>query len=103
MAPEASFTEDSFSTEQSWGDGSGMIQGHCVYCALYFCYYCISSTSDLRVLDLGGWGPLLEDRATEWCQRPTARSSPPGLLRVTCELGVGMVGGGVGNMLLIVP
>ena len=85
--------EDSFSTAQGWGDGSGMIQGHYLYCALYFCYYCISSISDLQELDLGGWGPLFEDWATEWCQRPTACSPPPGLLRIACELGVGGSGG----------
>ena len=28
-----------------------MIQGHYTYCALYFCYYDISSTSDHQVLD----------------------------------------------------
>ena len=60
LAPEASFMEDSFSTDQSGGDGSGVTQGHCIYCALYFCCYYISSTSDHWVLDLGGWGPLLD-------------------------------------------
>ena len=39
-------------------DDFGMIQGHYIYCALYFYYYYISPTSDLQVLDPGGWGPL---------------------------------------------
>ena len=34
----------------------GMIQEHYIYCALYFCYYPINSTSDDQTLDLGGWG-----------------------------------------------
>ena len=37
----------------------GIIQGHYIYCALLFCYYYISSTSDHQALDPGGWGPLL--------------------------------------------
>ena len=41
------------------GDGLGMIQVHYIYCALYFCYYCISSTSDHQALGPGGWGPLV--------------------------------------------
>ena len=36
------------------GDGSGMIQVHYTYYALYFYYYCISSTSGHWALDLGG-------------------------------------------------
>ena len=51
--------EDSFSTD---GVGSGddfrMIQAHCIYCALYFCYCYISSTSDHQALDPRGWGTL---------------------------------------------
>ena len=46
------------------GPGGGgwpwdIIQAHCIYCALCFCYYCISSTSDHQTLDPGGWHPLL--------------------------------------------
>ena len=40
-------------------DGFGVIQVHYIYCALYFYYYCINSTSDHQTLDPGGWGPLL--------------------------------------------
>ena len=51
--------EDSFSTD---GVGSGddfrMIQAHCFYCTLYFCYCYISSTSDHQALDPRGWGTL---------------------------------------------
>ena len=35
-----------------------MIQVHYVYCALYFYYYYINSTSDNQTLDPGGWGLL---------------------------------------------
>ena len=41
------------------GGGLGMIQALYIYQALYFCYYCISSTSNHQALDLRGWGPLL--------------------------------------------
>ena len=41
LAPETSFTEDSFSTDrpQRRGDGLGIIQRYYIYCALYL-YYC---------------------------------------------------------------
>ena len=42
------------------GGGFGMIQVPYIYCALYFCYYYISSTSDHQALDPGGWGPLIK-------------------------------------------
>ena len=42
-----------------WGDGLGMIKEHYVYCAFYFYYYHISSTSDHQALESRGWGPLL--------------------------------------------
>ena len=53
--------EDSFSTDLGWGQGNGfgMIQVRDIYCALYFYYYYISSTSDRQALDPGGWGRLL--------------------------------------------
>ena len=35
-----------------------MMQVHYIYCALYFCYYYISSAADQQALDLGGGGPL---------------------------------------------
>ena len=35
-----------------------MIKEHYIYCALYFYYYYISSTSDHQALDPGAWGPL---------------------------------------------
>ena len=40
------------------GDGFRMIQVHYIYFALYFYYYCISSTSDHLILDPEGWGLL---------------------------------------------
>ena len=57
LAPGINFVEDSFSTDP--GDGLGMIQMHYIYCALYFYYYHIGSTSDHQALDPRGWGPLL--------------------------------------------
>ena len=40
---------------QTWGRGHGfrMLQVHCIHCAVYSCYYYISSTS----LGPRGWGP----------------------------------------------
>jgi len=38
------------------GNGLGKIQVHCINCALYYCYYHISSTSDYQTLDPRGWG-----------------------------------------------
>lgn len=40
-----------------------MIQGRCIYCALYFYHYYIGSTSGHQALDPGGWGPC-----TRWKQ-----------------------------------
>ena len=40
------------------GCGLGMIQVHYIYCALYFYYYDISSTSGHQALDPGDWKPL---------------------------------------------
>ena len=54
LALGTSFTEDNFFTD--WGrkgDVLGMIQGHYIYCALYFYYYYISSTSDHQALIKG--------------------------------------------------
>ena len=50
--------EDNFSFKWEVGNGLGMIQGHYIYCALYFSSYYISSTSDHQTLDPGGWSPL---------------------------------------------
>ena len=36
----------------------GMIQAGYIYCALYFYYHYISSTSDRQAFDPAGWGPL---------------------------------------------
>ena len=47
--------KDSFpGTRAGSGDGLGMIQVHYVSCALYFCYYYISSPSDDQALDPKG-------------------------------------------------
>ena len=35
LAPGTDFVEESFSTDRGWGDGSGMIQLHYIYYALY--------------------------------------------------------------------
>ena len=54
LAPETGFMEDSFSTNVGGvGMVSGLIQVNYVYCALYFYYYYISSTSDYQALDPG--------------------------------------------------
>ena len=51
--------EDSFSVDGvGSGDGFRMIQAHCTHCALYLCYYYISSASDYQALDPRGWGTL---------------------------------------------
>ena len=44
-----------------FSDGFQMIQAHCIYCALYFYYYYISSTSDHQALDPGGLGGYVGD------------------------------------------
>ena len=64
-APNLFGTRDQFCGRQFFhglGVGSGfrMIQAYYVYCALYFCYYYIGSTSDHQALDPGGWGPVLQ-------------------------------------------
>ena len=45
-----------------------IIQGHYIYCALYFYYYYLSSTSDHQALDWRGWGP--------WDQGTVVRQTP---------------------------
>ena len=42
-----------------WEGWFRMIQLHYIQCALYFCFYYISSTSHQQALDPRGWGPLL--------------------------------------------
>ena len=61
------FVEDDFSRGQG-RDGLGMIQLHYLSCALYFCYYHTSSTSDHQVWDLGGRGALqgAANRKVSW-------------------------------------
>ena len=39
-----------------------MIEEHYISCVLYFCYDCISSTSDHQALDPGGWGPRYKEQ-----------------------------------------
>ena len=58
-----------------------MIQVHFIYCALYFYYLYISSTSDHQELDPEGWGLLdqgslkvVKRKLREQCvQRPRGR------------------------------
>ena len=53
------FVEDKFSMD--WGSGKvdfGMSQTQYIYCAFYFCYFYISSTSGHQALDPRGWGLL---------------------------------------------
>ena len=57
LAPGTSFVEDNFLLGQRVsGDGFEKIQGHCIYCALYFYCY-ISSISNHQAFDPRGWGP----------------------------------------------
>ena len=59
FGPGTSFVEE-FSHGLGVGSGFRMIQASYVYCALYFCYYYISSTSDHQAVDPGGCGPVLQ-------------------------------------------
>jgi len=54
LAPSTSFVEEDFSMDWGRGHGLRMTQLHYIPCALYFCYYYISSTSDHQALDPGG-------------------------------------------------
>ena len=47
-----------FPWTREWEDVLGMTQAHYIYCALYFYYNYISSTSRYQALDPGAWGPL---------------------------------------------
>ena len=58
LARGAGFMEDSFPQTREVGRWFGMIQVHYIYCAPYFYYYYIISTSDHQALEPGGWGPL---------------------------------------------
>ena len=49
------------------GGGLGMIQAQYIYCAFYFCNYCIGSSSDHQALDPGGRGPLPSALSTPKC------------------------------------
>ena len=49
LAPGTSFVEDNFSMNQGVGDGSGMIQVHYTYCALYFYYFYIVIYNDIII------------------------------------------------------
>ena len=51
--------EDNFSTDRRREDSFGMMQAHDIYCALYFYYYYISSTSGISSQRLGT--PVLEN------------------------------------------
>ena len=50
------FCERQFFQGLGRGGGFRRIQAHYVHCALYFCYYCTSSTSEHQALDPRGWG-----------------------------------------------
>ena len=51
LAPGADFVEENFSTDRVEGYVFGMTQVHYIYCALYFCWYYISSTSEHQTFD----------------------------------------------------
>ena len=57
-----------------------IIQGHYIYCALYFYYYYLSSTSDHQALDWRGWGPWDQGTVVRLHTIHTGRlRSPPDL------------------------
>ena len=58
LVPGTGFVEDNFPMDQSWGMALGW-QVRYFYCAHYFYYRCISSSSDHQVLDPRGWEPLV--------------------------------------------
>ena len=91
MVPNLFGTRDLFHGRQFFhgpgqGDGLGMIQAHYLYCAVYFCYYYISSTSDHQVLDPGGWGPLLYTKKNREMSLREHVPKALGLPRLTCPL-----------------
>ena len=49
LAPGTGFMEDNFSTDWGRGDGFGMIQGHYIYCILYFYYYYIVIYNEITI------------------------------------------------------
>ena len=63
LAPGTDCMEDNFSKDQSQGR---MVRVHYNYCALYFYSYYTSSTSDHRVLDSKGRGPLFRGLERLW-------------------------------------
>ena len=56
LALGTGFVKDSIYLD---GGGSGMIQVRHFYRAVYFDYYCVSSTPDLQTSDPRAWGPVL--------------------------------------------
>ena len=51
--------EDNFALGCGLGDDFKVTQTYCIYTAIYFYYYYISSTSDHQALDPGGlWTPV---------------------------------------------
>ena len=78
LTPGTSFMESNFSMNQGMGGGLGMIQAHYIYCAFYFCWHYISSTSDHQALDPRGGDLCILRSANVWGQE--------------CRLGVGARG-----------
>ena len=60
LASGTNFRKDNVSTDQGKEDGFRIIQVPYIYCALYFYYYYICSTSDYQVLDPGIWELLYQ-------------------------------------------
>ena len=88
LAPKTSFMEDKFSTDsEGRGGGFRIIQAHYIYCALYFYYYHISSTSGHQALDPRGWGPLSQRKTyhEQQAQRRSASFSGSGALSAVKE------------------
>ena len=71
--------EDTFSAD-GWWRGGGMIQAHCIYCALYLYHFYISSTSDHQALGPGGWDPWYKAYKYQAVSVQTKSGLPVGIL-----------------------
>ena len=63
------------STDHDGGNRFRMMQVYYIYCALYFYYYDISSTSDHQALDPGGWDPYFRAHCVSLTEKAMAPHS----------------------------
>ena len=71
LAPGTAFVEDNFSLD---GVGGGWFLDDSRVLHLLCSYYYISSTSDHQALDPGGWGPLLQHKASHSAREEATRA-----------------------------